>query len=60
MDSEQDEEPRETDTEEWISIWPGHSLRDVRGMIGSGMFNTPSSLLGMLALDKLRELGYAD
>ncbi len=58
LDSEQDENPRDTDHEEWITIVPGFSLREIRGMIVRGRFNAPSSLLGMLALDELRRMGY--
>lgn len=38
----------------------GKSVKEVRGLIGGGRLNTPSSLLGMLAMDKLRELGYEE
>lgn len=58
LDCVDDESPGERDEEEWITVVRGVSLSEVRKNIEGGELNTPNSLLGMLALDKLRGLGF--
>lgn len=53
-----DDDPLQTDFEEFIEVEHGYSLMEIRKLINSGGFNTPSSLLGMLALDELRRRGF--
>lgn len=60
VDCETDDAPKTPDAEEWIEIMEGVRLTRVRELIMAGEFNTPSSLLGLLALDKLREMGFAE
>ncbi len=57
LDAQQDDAPGTMDLEEFIVV-NRVPLGKVRGMIVNGEFNTPSSLLGMLALEELRNRGY--
>mmetsp|Transcript_595 Transcript_595/g.1358 ORF Transcript_595/g.1358 Transcript_595/m.1358 type:complete len:133 (-) Transcript_595:690-1088(-) len=58
MDCEEDASPRALDREEYVQYTRGVSLDEVRQLIYQGQMNTPSALLGMLALDKLQEMGF--
>ena len=58
LDCEEDPQPRETDVEEWISVEPGYTLSEIREMLHACCFNTTSTLLAMLALEKLGSMGY--
>lgn len=57
LDANKDESPGIMDLEEYIEV-QSVPLGQVRGMIVNGDFNTPSSLLGMLALEELRNRGF--
>ncbi|PXF40048.1 hypothetical protein BWQ96_10245 [Gracilariopsis chorda] len=59
LDCRPDEQPANRDDEEWISGVYDIELSQVRKLISRGQLNTPNSLLGMLALDKLRDIGFA-
>lgn len=59
LDCSQDEQPGTRDDEEWISGVYDMELSRVRTLISRGQLNTPNSLLGMLALDRLRNMGFA-
>lgn len=58
LDAERDETPLERDEEEWISIVEGVGLARVRHLVSRGELNTPNSLLAMLAMERLREMGF--
>lgn len=58
FDAQPDERPGARDEEEWISVERGLPLEEVRRMVVAGEFNTPNSLLAMLALTRLREIGF--
>lgn len=58
LDATLDAQPLEPDHDEYIAVEHGLPLTEVRQLIRNGAFNTPSSLLGMLALDQLRQLGF--
>lgn len=57
LDATADAQPGERDEEEWISVERGVPLEQVQRMVVDGEFNTPNSLLAMLALTRLRALG---
>lgn len=58
LDAEPDDRPGSRDEEEWIEVERGVPLGEVRRMVLAGELNTPNSLLAMLALGRLRELGF--
>ena len=58
LDCVKDEKSGKLDEEEWIRIRRGVGLKEVRRMIGRGMMNMPSAFLGMMALDRLRTMGF--
>lgn len=58
MDCVEDEMPGGLDEEEWIGIERGVSLGMVRNLIAEGEMNMPSAFLGMMALDRLRGMGF--
>lgn len=58
LDCQQDLQPGPRDEEEWIHVVPGVPLSEVRKSITDGLFNVPHSLCALLALDKLRDMGY--
>ena len=57
IDAQKDLHPGTMDNEEYILV-NNIPLRDVREMILNGEFNTPCSLLAMLALEELRNRGF--
>lgn len=58
LDAARDEAPLERDEEEWISVVEGVGLAEVRRLVSCGELNTPNSLLAMLALERLKEMGF--
>lgn len=58
LDAEKDERPGERDKEEWIKVVEGVRLAEVRDMVMTGELNTPNSLLALLAMDRLKEMGF--
>lgn len=58
LDARPDEQPGRRDEEEWIEVERGVPLEEVRRMVLDGELDTPNSLLAMLSLARLRELGF--
>lgn len=58
LDCVQDLNPKARDEEEWIHILPGFPLPDIPSLVARGLLNVPNSLCALLALDKLRQMGY--
>lgn len=58
LDCVQDSNPMARDEEEWIHILPGFPLPDIPSLVTRGFLNVPNSLCALLALDKLRQMGY--
>lgn len=58
LDAVRDDAPLERDEEEWISVVGGVGLAEVRRLVGRGELNTPNSLLAMLALERLKQMGF--
>lgn len=50
--------PNVPDAEEWIHILPGFPLPDIQPLVARGLLNVPNSLCALLALEKLRHMGY--
>lgn len=57
LDCVPDEQPRPRDEEEWIEVRAGVGLKEVQDMVVAGAFNAPHSLLALLAMEKLKDLG---
>lgn len=55
LDACRDEKPKNRDAEEFIEIYENIDVNQIGNMVKQGMFNTPSSLLALLAIDELRK-----
>ena len=58
LDPEKDSTPAKRDDNEVIETIPNVPLDQIRSIIAKGAFNAPNALLGLLALDELRNRGY--
>lgn len=58
LDPVPDFQPLSRDPEEWITILEPIPVTQIKSLIETGQFNTPSSLCALLALDKLRLLNH--
>ena len=52
------EEIGERDAEEWIQVERGVSLEQVKRIVEEGQMNAPNSVTALLALEKLRVMGF--
>ena len=60
IDATVDPNPRSQDETEQIQVEHGVSLREARRRLLAGDMPAPAAMVTLMALDKLRELGYAD